>query len=162
MHVAYSLDPLEPMPSLFLAGPTPRDDRLPHWRAEALALLEQANFSGTVYVPEDRGWKLRKNFDEIEQIKWEQAALDAANVVVFWLCRDELLQTMPGFTTNIEFGRISRDAELTGKSFVLGYPKGTRKMGYLQYSADKAGAPVRHTLTDTLQSALRLLKGDRL
>lgn len=158
MHVAYSLSSLEPTPSLFLAGPMPRNDRLPHWRAEALVLLESANFGGTVYVPEDRGWKLRENFDVAAQRQWEQAAIKASDVVLFWVCRDAALQTIPGFTTNIEWGRVTATAELTGKpKLVLGYPAGTRKVGYMIDDAKELCAPIRHTLPGTLRAALGLL-----
>lgn len=38
--------------SIFLAGPTPRDQQTPSWRIEALTILDGLGFNGIVFVPE--------------------------------------------------------------------------------------------------------------
>lgn len=137
--------------SLFLAGPTPRDASAQTWRPDALALLEKHGFTGNVMIPEDRGWKLRASFDHTEQVKWERDALRQSDVVLFWVPRD--IKTMPGFTTNIEFGFVSERRQ----TFVLGYPHDAPKMAYFKFVADECNAPVCHTLEDTITAALGLL-----
>jgi len=88
-------------PSLFLAGPTPRQAGVLSWRPGALALLARLGFAGTVLVPERRDWSAR--FDYLDQVEWEFVGLESASVVAFWVPRD--LDSLPGFTTNVEFGR---------------------------------------------------------
>ncbi len=86
--------------SLFLAGPTPRKKDVPSWRPEAIEILSKLNFSGIVFVPERRNWT---GFDYLDQVEWEWKALESCAKVVFWVPRN--LETMPAFTTNVEFGR---------------------------------------------------------
>ncbi len=82
-------------PSIILAGRTPRSAKVRSWRPEALDILRQLGFRGTVAVPERRSSTTRA--------RWEYAMLDACSVLAFWVPRD--LRTLPGFTTNVEFGR---------------------------------------------------------
>jgi hypothetical protein len=102
MHVIYARQPIVDLgeKSLFLAGPTPRSTETASWRTEALNLLRQARFDGTVLVPEDENgvWDESINFGP--QIEWEDSALAASSCIVFWIPRN--LDTLPGFTTNID------------------------------------------------------------
>ncbi|MDD4547330.1 MAG: hypothetical protein PHI05_01120 [Bacilli bacterium] len=50
--------------SIFLAGPTPRDEDTISWRIEAIKYLRKRKFDGIVYIPEDE--LIRKN-DYIDQ-----------------------------------------------------------------------------------------------
>lgn len=86
--------------SLFLAGPTPRDPAVSSWRPRALEILSQSNYEGVVFVPEpaDGRWKI----DYADQIDWEERARRMSDLIAVWCPRD--LQTLPGFTTNVEFG----------------------------------------------------------
>ena len=59
------------------------------------------NFTGTVLIPERRDWT--KRFDYSDQVEWEFLGLESAKRIVFWIPRN--LETLPGFTTNVEFGR---------------------------------------------------------
>lgn len=77
--------------SIFLAGPTPREENVISWRAEACKILEKIGFNGVVYVPEYSTWKP----------KGEYVALTNATVIAFWVPRK--LPSMPAFTTNVEF-----------------------------------------------------------
>lgn len=38
--------------SIFLAGPTPRDEKIKSWRITACERLNELGFDGIVYVPE--------------------------------------------------------------------------------------------------------------
>lgn len=101
MNVLYADDaPFAGGLSIFLAGPTPRSDYVPSWRPEALDILKDMGFAGTVLVPERRDWSVK--FDYTDQVEWEYAGLLHASIIVIWLPRD--LATMPAFTTNVEFG----------------------------------------------------------
>lgn len=138
---------LEPLPkSIFLAGPTPRDEATPSWRPEALKLLEGMGFDGSVYVPENKGWGISEyNYDT--QTRWEWEAIAVSTVVVFWVPRE--LKSMPAFTTNVEFGLT-----IASGKCLLGYPEGAPKMRYLHHLATRYNAPVFHTLPDILKAAV--------
>jgi hypothetical protein len=142
----------EAVRSLFLAGPSPRGNGEHDWRQEACALLRQMEFKGAVYIPLPRDGVYRDNYDHAAQIDWELEHLEKAGAIVFWIPRD--LKTLPGFTTNVEFGRYSR----SGRA-ILGYPKSAPRMRYLHYIADLDGVPVFHTLEETLAAALEAMAG---
>jgi len=151
MEVYYALQDLESAkekPSIFLAGPTPRDKKnVPTWRPEALMTLCRLGFEGAVFVPENSTWAAHDQYDE--QIEWEWTGLDMATIVAFWVPRD--IATMPAFTTNVEFGMKAQS-----KKVVLGYPPNAPKMRYLHRLADRYGITVVHTMEDTLKEAIRL------
>ena len=105
--------------SLFLAGPSPRGNGEHDWRKQARVLLHRLGFDGMVYIPLPRdGVFQQDDFDHTAQIDWELEHLEKARAIVFWIPRD--LRALPGFTTNVEFGRFSRSGHT-----VLGYPEGT-------------------------------------
>lgn len=137
---------LESLPkSIFLAGPTPRHAATVSWRPEALRILEDLAFDGQVFVPESPDWGAHGHYDD--QLHWEWEALNLCTVVVFWVPRD--LETMPAFTTNVEFGLLIQSGKL-----ILGFPEAAPKMAYLAKLARRHGAPVFHTLEDTLKAAV--------
>jgi len=135
--------------SLFLAGPTPRSKKVKSWRPDALAILEVHHFNGVVFVPEDRDGECRNNYDN--QIEWEEECLTKADCILFWIPRD--LETMPAFTTNIEWGVWCNSGKV-----VLGSPPNTPKMQYLEYYAKRYRVPVSDTLNKTINSAIELLQ----
>jgi hypothetical protein len=139
MRPVFVPEPIPSGPSIFLAGPTPRNPVDRTWRPEALRLL--ADFDGFVFCPETDAWGWHGNFGE--QVEWEEAALKAATVIVFWVPR-ELLK-MPGFTTNIEFGNWMGSGKV-----VFGAPPRAPKTGYMRYYCEKLGIPQADTLKDTL------------
>lgn len=144
-------------PRVFLAGPTP-DKRTPtpSWRPDALALLDQL-WTGhrplTVLSPESRNGIRAQRYEH--QVDWETQARADADAILFWIPRD--LRTMPGMTTNVEFGL---DAP-TGRA-VLGCPPdcaNPERNRYLIYVAKRFGAPVRTSLRETAAAALALISG---
>lgn len=143
MKTLYALQKFEK--SIFLAGPTPRDEDVLSWRPEALHLLEQMGFDGTVIVPETSDWASHDSYDA--QIDWEWEGLNTATVIVFWIPRD--LKDMPAFTTNVEFGLSAHSSKA-----VLGAPNGTPKMGYLKRLAQRYMIRQFSTLEDTLRHAV--------
>lgn len=88
--------------SLFLAGPSPRGKRV-SWRRSALEILKTMNYDGIVFVPEFSE-DYYGEFDFNVQVEWEHFCLENCGLIVFWVPR--CLETLPGFTTNVEFGRF--------------------------------------------------------
>ncbi len=148
MKIIYSRQdiPEESSPSIFLAGPTPRDNFVNSWRPEAIKILEGLSFKGTIFVPEDSDGSRKFEYDD--QIDWEWEGLKKATCIVFWVPRE--IQSMPAFTTNIEWGKWYESGKV-----VLGYPENTPKMSYFKYCAEKNDISLSQTLTDTLKSALQ-------
>jgi len=148
--------------SIFLAGPTPREKAVPSWRPDAVSILEDVGFGGSVFIPETDDGDWLRHYDR--QVEWEWSALAKATVVLFWIPRH--LGEMPGFTTNVEFGLI---AALKPKSAVLAFPEGAPKTRYLAELADqiehfhnifgsKSGLPPYCAIprASTLRSALEI------
>ena len=111
--------------SIFLAGPTPRDEETISWRTEAIKYLKKNNFDGIVYIPEDEF--IRKN-DYVDQAEWERKALANATMILFWIPRK--LDKMPAFTTNVEFGYWLAK---TPNRIIYGRPDNARKIKYLDW-----------------------------
>ncbi|WP_043173462.1 nucleoside 2-deoxyribosyltransferase domain-containing protein [Streptomyces sp. NRRL B-24484] len=141
-------------PSVFLAGPTPRAAEVASWRPEAVGLIA-ARWKGpgplTVLLPEDRDGFRAVDYDH--QFAWETAGRAAATAILFWIPRD--VRTLPGFTTNVEFGH-----DVTTGRAVLGCPPdcpNPERNRYLRHLARHYGAPVRETLPETVAAALDLV-----
>lgn len=137
--------------SIFLAGPTPRlSHPCPSWRPDALKFLEDAKFEGTVCVPEYSAFRPMRSYDE--QVEWEWHCLHACTVIVFWVPR--CLETLPAFTTNVEFGYYI-DKHLS----VYGRPDGSPKNTYLDWLYGKVtGKTPYNTMADTLSAAIELCR----
>ncbi|MEK7546305.1 MAG: nucleoside 2-deoxyribosyltransferase domain-containing protein [Patescibacteria group bacterium] len=154
MQVVYAREPFPDRwtKSVFLAGPTPRGDGTPSWRPEALRVLESLGYDGVVFIPEDRditGCAITpENYEP--QIIWEDEGLNRADVVIFWVARD--LQSMPAFTTNIEWGEWFDSGKVA-----LGYPEKTPKVGYFRAKAEWLGLPIAHSLRETITNALSMI-----
>src|SRR5262249_44414302 len=150
--VAYAQEPVPSTwdASVFLAGPTPRDPSVASWRPAAVDLLRGLGSAGAggrvgVFVAETAAGG---PFGGLEgQVEGGEACLTACDVIAFWVPRD--LRTLPGFTTNVEWGRW----EASGK-VVLGGPPGAPKNRYLFHYARKHGAPTADTLPATMVAAL--------
>jgi hypothetical protein len=147
MNPLYSdQEPIFDPPSIFLAGPTPRTDQVVSWRRQALQILRQIGFSGAVLIPERRDWV--SSFDYIDQVEWEFTCLEAATVIAFWIPRD--LVSLPGFTTNVEFGRYVGSGKL-----VYGRPASAPKNRYLDWLYHKlTGESPCETLDGALRAAV--------
>ncbi len=142
LNILYYEDPIGVLPknSIFLAGPTPRDEDVKSWRPEALRILEQdLAFTGTVVVPEHRNG-MRPCDDmhkpcaggNVSVYGWERSAMLRVGAIVFWVDRwfDPTRESlgMPAFTTDIEFGRYM---ETDPDRCFYGHPPGARKIHYL-------------------------------
>ncbi|GII63012.1 hypothetical protein Skr01_30970 [Sphaerisporangium krabiense] len=152
--VVWAREPIPGGPSVFLAGPTPRVDGVPSWRPAAIDALRAA-WDGAqplvVLTPESRDGVRAASYDD--QFAWETAAREAADAILFWIPRN--LATLPGFTTNVEFGHDVR----TGRA-VLGCPPdcpNPERNRYLIHLAHRYGVPVRQSLGETVTAALVLV-----
>ncbi|MBI4449485.1 NUDIX domain-containing protein [Candidatus Uhrbacteria bacterium] len=152
MRVVYARQPFPTSftKSIFLAGPTPRTPDVTSWRREALRVLEDLQYDGVVFVPEDQTWATFGDAQYIEQVDWEQDAMRRSDVIVFWVPRD--LTTLPGFTTNVEFGLWAR----SGAVLFGGPDAETPKNRYLETLAapERFNIPVYRTLDDMLRAAM--------
>ncbi|HXV26529.1 MAG TPA: nucleoside 2-deoxyribosyltransferase domain-containing protein [Candidatus Paceibacterota bacterium] len=148
MDIVYT--PGEPrdarLPTIFLAGPTPRKERpVPSWRPAALQILADTGFNGNVIVPEPApgdGWP-----EYAEQVRWEHRWLNRADVVLFWVPRD--MVTMPAMTTNVEFGMFMR----SGKA-VVGAPRHAPHMQYWEAASHEYGIPYSWSLQGAVGAAV--------
>lgn len=147
MNVVYALEePPESFTSaIFLAGPSPRHPDHPNWRIEAIKLLEEMSYDGVVFIPltRDNAWEHSYS----NQLDWETKCLNMADVIVFWVPRD--LETLPAFTTNIEYGTWMHSGKI-----VVGFPPTAPKMGPWGYHNDLNAIPTALNLSDTLMLAL--------
>jgi len=141
--------------SIFLAGPTLRNSSYDNsWRKEAVRILKEAKFDGVVYIPEYS----KERFVETEEtmtaeIEWEWETMESAGVVLFWVPRNNT--SLPGFTTNIEFGRC---ITLRPESTVLGFPKNAVKTQYIDMLYTRlSGRSSTSTLAGTVLRAITLL-----
>lgn len=140
-------------PSIFLAGPTPQRIEDISWRPEALRLLQELAFGGTVFVPERSDWLSRFEYDQ--QCEWEWRHLHASSAIVFWVPRR--LPAFPALTTNVEFGRY---VSLRPTRCVYGRPVDSEKNRYLDwlYTRITGRTPhqeLRPTLTEAIEIAQR-------
>ncbi|MEV8248390.1 nucleoside 2-deoxyribosyltransferase domain-containing protein [Streptomyces rochei] len=158
VRLVMAREPIPAGPKVFLAGPTPdRSAPVPSWRPKALDLLT-ARWAGvqplTVLTPESRGGVRAERYED--QVDWESDARAGATAILFWIPRD--MRTMPGMTTNVEFGLDVG----TGRA-VLGLPPdcpNPERNRYLAYVARRHGAPMCETLDDTVTRALALVAAD--
>lgn len=139
---------------IFLAGPTPRDKEVESWRSDAINVLKNIGFDGTILVPE----RIDGKYDDYGyQIGWEQRRLALANCIAFWVPRN--LTNMHGLTTNDEFGYWRAVAP---KKLVFGAPKEAVRVSYQLYKAKQIGIPCFDTIEETMKGALNVLGAQKV
>jgi hypothetical protein len=154
VSVVWAREPIPAGPSVFLAGPTPRSEDVASWRPQAIDALDAAWTAPRtlhILVPERPGGPRQIEYDN--QVEWEWDGLDRASAIMFWIPRD--LRTLPGFTTNVEFGLMVG----SGRA-VLGCPPDCpdpERNRYLIRLGRRFGIPVTETLTETVAAALAIV-----
>lgn len=134
--------------SIFLAGPTPRDEKTKSWITSACERLNELGFDGVVYVPEYSAWKPKEDY--IDQAMWEREALTESTVIMFWIFRS--LPDMCAFTTNVEFGYWLHSGKV-----IYGKPNNAAKIKYLDwlYQMDYNKVPINN-LEELLKESIIL------
>lgn len=134
------------LPTIFLAGPTPRKDKpVPSWRPRAVEEFKRQGFNGNLCIPEPHPKGRWLSYPE--QVAWEHVWLDFADCILFWIPRD--MDTMPAMTTNIEYGMYMRSGKL-----VMGVPFGTPHMKYILRTSKVRGTPIARSLGSTVANAI--------
>ena len=136
---------LSDLPSIFLAGPTIRNGKFEDsWRYKAVELFEKLGFDGNIYVPESKTGEYSEDIAKTAQWEWDR--LESSKKIMFWIPRD--LKTLPGFTTNIEFGRY---ITLCPNDVILGFPIGAPKTKYIELLYNRFSSRIiPHTLENTV------------
>lgn len=135
--------------SIFLAGPTPRDNTTISWRKEAIEILQSLNYDGDVFIPEPSDGKTYPNYDN--QFKWEDEALNKADCILFWIPRNINTKTY-GLTTNIEWGKWQQSGKV-----VIGFPQDSDNNRYIQKEVGELGLDLHNTLLDTIKGAMEIV-----
>lgn len=160
MRLIHALGPLVyTQPMVFLAGPTPRSTDGKSWRPEMIAHFDDINrksdhaFSDVLLVlPEDSDGVFHGNYNH--QTEWEELAIGACDVLLFWIPRD-IEEGMPGFTTNVEFGYWMDKKE----NIVFGHPVGADKMSYLRWRFRKSKRKEPHrSAVKCAEEALEIIR----
>lgn len=149
--------------SIFLAGPTIRDESLGlvSWRDHCIELLSFYGYDGIVYCPETPVDPIKRQFFDNEmasengygkRIDWEIKHLNDSNLILFWIARD--LKTLPGFTTNIEFGEFMHSGKV-----LIGIPPTAEKCEYIKYRCQKDSIPVFETMIEMVKHTMLRIKG---
>lgn len=108
---------------IFLAGPSPRSVEVKSWRPDAIKILQKYTSPLSVFVPERTDWNQATYIDQVE---WEYEAMENCASIVFWIPRE--MSTLPGLTTNVEFGRYVK----SGRCF-YGRPDNSEHNSYLDW-----------------------------
>lgn len=131
-NVIKVFEPIQPgvSKSVFLAGPTYRinDDNcyIPKsWRDDAISIFKDLKFDGIIYSPEWINNVKPNDWTYDKQVEWEVAALNAADIILFWIPRD--MKDLPALTTNIEFGEWMHSGKI-----IVGAPSDAEKMDYIK------------------------------
>ena len=134
-------------PSVFLAGPTPRDRVTKSWRPDAIKLFSETPYAGeiTIFIPERKSKEFK--VDYTDQVEWERKGLRLATIILFWVPRK--LDTMPAFTTNVEFGYY---IACRPEAVLYGRPDNSEKNRYLDwlYTLETKKEPIK-TLEDLVK-----------
>lgn len=154
MKVIYSNEPPyvdNGKSALFLAGCTTRSADVPSWRPEAIQILSDLKFSGTVLVPEPSNGQRFPDYDK--QVEWEYMGLGRCSQIVIWVPRN--MENMLGLTTNVEAGYwLAREHT----KVIYGRPEGAPHTKYLDWlylktfwEFDENIPPIPNTLNKLLE-----------
>lgn len=130
--------------SIFTAGGTPRSPSVQSWRPEALRILKEIGFQGTVCVPES----LEGFFNDYTfYVEWETECLINCEKILFWVPRN--MQTLPCLTTNMELGYwLAKDPDKVW----YGRPNDAVHIAYLDWWYQRVS---QKSIYDSLENLLK-------
>ena len=141
--------------SIFLAGPSPRQEQYDSWREDMIFSLEQAGFDGHIYIPIAFNRELKGEDSYINQIAWEEEARERADVILFWVDRN-IEEGFLGLTTNTEFGM-----DLATSKVFYGRPDSSDKVRYLDKMYQKfLVSSGRRTKSGCIANSMRQIADD--
>lgn len=149
---------------IFLAGPTVRGNQQhlrPSWREEAVKILGDLGFKGTVIIPEFTD-PFESDKGRADLPLWEFSGMCEADVIVFWIPRT---RELIGLTTNFEIGYWLGVTMEDG--IVYGRPDNSYRNEYIDIMWDKhrPNGHIHNSLSRTLSEALeqvtRILEEDK-
>ena len=153
MKLYFSDQPLPKVKTkaIFLAGPSPRSEKITDWRHLALTHIKEIGFNGEVLIPIPENIFLGLQEDQLwsyeNQVDWECKARSIADKIVFWIPRD-IQGGLPGFTTNFEFGE-----DLSSGKILYGRPNNADKCSYIDSRYGTLKQPIFNDLKYLLQHA---------
>lgn len=133
---------------VFLAGSTPRSLDVQSWRPQMIQELRKSGYREHILIPEKKNRE--DGYDYDTQVEWEDKALNAVDLIVFWVPKN--LDSMPGFTTNIEFGEWMKSGKV-----ILGYPEQAYGMRYMNKKAVKYRIPTFGSMDDVCECVMEWL-----
>lgn len=142
--------------TIFLAGPSPREEGVSDWRNDVVEQLKEKKFDGTLYIPIPRK-RFYKNYEQDKswtydyQVEWECIARQRADALLFWIPRSNKGK-MPGLTTNIEFGE-----DLRFPNIFYGRPDDAESCRYLDKRIEMIKKEVFNNTGDLLDGILNYL-----
>lgn len=149
MTVVYSQESLT---TIFLAGPTPRDQEVKSWRPEMIEYLSSNIPNLVFFSPEPKNGIWQIEYDN--QTEWEYEHIEKCDILLFWIPRD-INDGMPGFTTNVEFGYWLEKKE----NLIVGWPPRTEKVKYLAWLLKKIrGIEPVHTKEEILEKIVEITR----
>lgn len=165
MKIIKTLEPIDTgaSKSIFLAGPTYRinpetvtvtsegNDVPRSWREDAIRYFDDVRYDGVVYYPEWPNNEKPDGWTYEAQVQWETDALNAADVIVFWIPRN--MKDLPGLTTNIEFGEWMHSDRI-----LVGAPDNADKMEYIKTRCYLEGIPFLNNLQGLSISATSIVE----
>lgn len=142
--------------TIFLAGPSPREEAVDDWRNQVVEQLKEKEFDGTIYIPIPRK-RFYKNYTEDKswtydnQVEWECLARQRADALLFWIPRNTKGK-MPGLTTNIEFGE-----DLRFPNIFYGRPDEAESCRYLDKRIEMQKKEFYNNIDDLINNILKYL-----
>lgn len=153
--------------SVFLAGPSSEH----RWRPDAVRMLRDGGFSGTIIIPEFRSGVFDKSrFDDGQPssipgmsrssqkiMEWETRGIENASLMLVWMAYTGFddPRHWTGLSTRGEVARaIESDQRRPG--LVLGMPPDAFRSGQDRYHAHRRGIPIYPTLQEACDRVVEL------
>lgn len=135
---------------IFLAGPI---QGAKDWQSTAIDLLKDQD---CIIANPRREWFEHSTEEYNNQINWEHSHLKQADVVLFWLAREDIHNCARSYaqTTRFELGWMFG----VDKKIIVGIEDGFTGASYIQYTLEKYSIETYSSLEDTCLAVKTYLK----